>query len=173
MGNLAWTVATAALVLGALACSSEGEDEETRRRGATESEELTGPRPDALYDDDGNLLESDVVVAGLRLPRGLEEKLVEERSHTYESRVPIEKIIAYFGPRLMTGAIDRMGSGAVFRAAEPSGARGGVVKLDVSILPMGTSRTRVAIFELPPVPENPPPEAESIRQMDEQLRQLD
>ena len=75
--------------------------------------------PDPLYDDEGNLLESDRVVAGLRLPRGLDTIVDDDRVHIYETRVPITKVHRYFGPRLITGEVDQLGSGAVFRAAVP------------------------------------------------------
>jgi len=119
--------------------------------------------PNTLYDEEGNLLESDVVVAGLRLPRGFELTAEVDRRHVYDSHVPIEKIHRYFGPRLITGQVDRHGDGATFREAVPREARGGIVKLDVSITPRNRTTTRIEIRELLPEPANPLSEDEIIR----------
>jgi len=109
----------------------------------------------ALYDDEGNLLESDVVVAGLRLPRGLDLARAEDRIHVYTSRVPTDKVARYFGVRLLTGQVVRIGQGAVFKAADVRGVRGGSVKLEVSVLSGSAAPTRVQIIELPPPPVHP------------------
>lgn len=108
-----------------------------------------------LYDSEGALRESDEVVAGLRLPVGLERIHGDERRHVYRTRVPLRAVQRYFGPRLVTGEVDRLGDGAIYRRAVPKDVRGGVVKLDVSILPVA-SGTRVEIVEIRPPPQNPP-----------------
>lgn len=108
-----------------------------------------------LYDADGNLLESDVVVAGLRLPRGLDEARSEDRIHVYTSRVPTDKVARYFGVRLLTGQVVRVGQGAVFKAADVRGVRGGSIKLEVSVLAGSAAPTRVQITELPTAPARP------------------
>lgn len=108
-----------------------------------------------LYDAEGNLLESDVVVAGLRLPRGLDVARSEERVHVYTSRVPTDKMARYFGVRLLTGQVVRVGPGAVFKAADVRGVRGGSVKLEVSVLSGSAAPTRVQIIELPTAPQRP------------------
>lgn len=55
-----------------------------------------------LYDADKKLLPSDEMVAGIRLPRGVELKMDVENRHYYHSKVPLEQLRAYFGPRLTT-----------------------------------------------------------------------
>lgn len=129
------------------------------------------PRPsrnssDDLYDADGVPLESDQRVAGLVLPRGLTlvEALETDRRHVYQSQIPPERLLRFFGPRLITIDIERRGQAVIYRKAQPLGVRGGVVTLDVTIEPSSQSRSRVEIVELPP----PPPEgtvipAEEIR----------
>lgn len=117
------------------------------------------------YGPDGNLRESDHVVAGLRLPVGLEHLYDQDRRHAYRTSLPTAKVIAYFGLRLMTGDVQRVGHGAIYRHAIPKGVRGGVVKLDVSILPASTG-TRVEISEIRPPPEHPP----SVEEIQRELR---
>jgi hypothetical protein len=63
--------------------------------------------------------------------------------------VELDAMLAYFGPRLVTGQVDRVGAGAVFREAAPRNARGSVVKLDVGIHPSAAGGTRLEIEELP------------------------
>jgi len=167
---------TLALILLAFALAACGQDAEERPPAPVVAETeatVRAENPNRLYDEEGNLLESNVVVAGLRLPRGLEEAGEAERLHAYRTGVPIEKLLAYIGPRLITGQVDRHGSGATFREAVPRDARGGIVKLDVAIVPMNRTTTRMEIRELPPVPTNPPTEAEVIQHWNEEQRTLE
>ena len=128
---------------------------------------------DDLYDAEGNLREGDEVIVGLTMPRGLDKQdRPEERRHVYYTSLPIQKVVAYFGPRLFTGAVSRVGDGAIYRGARPVGITENVVRLDVSVLTAGL-RTRVEVVELPPVPENPPSPAELQRRWDEMQKQLD
>jgi hypothetical protein len=163
-------------VILALAVTACG-DEESERPPAPVVQQVQPPAPEddpnRLFDLEGNLLESDEVVAGLTLPRGLEAAGEADRFHAYTTSVPIDKVQAYFGPRLVTGQVDRHGSGATFRQAVPREARGGIVKLDVAIVPMSQVATRIEIRELPPVPENPPTEAEVLLHWDQEQQQLD
>jgi hypothetical protein len=163
----------ALLLFAVTACG----DDESERPPAPVVRETQRPAPeedpDRLFDLEGNLLESDEVVAGLTLPRGLEAAGEADRFHAYTTSVPIAKVQAYFGPRLVTGEVDRHGSGAIYREAVPREARGGIVKLDVAITPMSQVATRIEIRELPPVPEDPPTEAEVLLHWSEEQRQLD
>lgn len=130
--------------------------------------------PNQLYDREGNLLPSETVVAGLALPRGVEERPSRgERRHTYSTEVEMGKVQRYFGPRLMTGEVDRVGSAAVFRAAVPRDVQGGVVRLDVGLYPTPRGGTRIEIHELPPPPQTPISPEELIRRFDEDQRRLD
>ncbi len=159
--------------LGLAACG----DDDGERPPAPVVQEVQPPAPEddpeSLYDREGNLLESDVVVAGLTLPRGLDAAGEMDRFHAYRSSVPIGKLQAYFGPRLITGQVDQHGSGAVYREAVPREARGGIVKMDVAIIPMSQVATRIEIREIPPVPENPPSEADVVQHWNEEQPQLD
>lgn len=155
-----------------------GEDEIITSESAPEAEpearasQDPSRQEDFLYDEDGALRESDEVVAGLTMPRGLELSYEEDRRHVYESNVPRQKLLEYFGPRLFTGAVDELGGGAVYRAATVRGEGASSVRLDVSIIRLG-SRSRVEVFELPPMPENPLPPAELERQYREAMRRAE
>ncbi|MCA9616641.1 MAG: hypothetical protein H6722_31585 [Sandaracinus sp.] len=165
------------LLLGLVACGPCGSTSSTENvTPPTETAENDTPvANDALYDAEGNLLPSDVVVAGLALPRGLEERpSFGDRRHVYWTNVPIVKVQGYFGRRLITGQVDRIGDAAVFRRAVPQGVRGGIVHLDVGIHPIPRGGgARVEIEEIAPVPQNPPSADELIRRFDEEQRRLD
>ena len=62
----------------------------------------------------------------------------------------IDALVAYLGVRLVTGAVDRIGGGAVFRDALPRGVRGGEVRLDVTAMPSRRGGSRLQLIELPP-----------------------
>jgi hypothetical protein len=150
-------VAAAAGALFVLGCGSDDGGTERKRAESKEDEggeerASDGPK---LYGPEGKLLESDRTIAGLTLPRGLDPHLEQEHRWVFYTDVPLEKVRQYFGPRLVTGKVDRMGQGHVYRQAVPRDVQGGVVKLDVSIAP-GSSGTRVEIEEVRPEPRNPP-----------------
>ncbi len=111
------------------------------------AEERLPPVEELLYGSDGRLLPSGRKVVGLTLPRGLETLREDDGEYSYTTDVPITKVLEYFGPRLFTAQVDRVGTGAVYRAARPLEARGGVVLMDVSIL-AGSSGTRVTLKEI-------------------------
>lgn len=125
-----------------------------------------------LYGTDGQLLASNETVAGLILPRGVEAVREEDRRHVYTTKVPLTKVQRYFGPRLITGQVDRIGQGAIYRRATPRDTQGATVPLDVSIIPTPNG-TRIDIIELPPAPTKVPPESEIIRQVTQETQRLD
>lgn len=163
------------LLLLAAAC---GEEEPIPTEGFEAEpppQERRSFRPtDDFFDADGHLREGDEVIVGLTMPRGLDkqEERSRDRRHIYFTSVPIEKVVAYFGPRLFTGTVDRVGDGAIYRGARPVNVTENVVRLEVSVLAAG-SRTRVEVVELPPMPVNPPSEAELERRWGEIERRLD
>lgn len=135
--------------------------------------EVPPPRPAPvqapLYDAQGVPLPSDAVVAGLRLPVGLEEQAAgNERRHVYASaEIPAPALLRYFGPRLNTVEVERTGARVVYRNARPRDARGGEVRLDVTIQPASRGGARVEVFERPP-----PPPAGTVVTRDEVIREL-
>lgn len=130
---------------------------------------------DPLYDENGVPRESDIVVAGLTLPRGLTEieGLQQDRRHIYASVVPRAPLLRYFGPRLTTLDIRHEGNRVTYAEARPRAARGGIVLLDVTIRPSSTrgEEVRVEVFERPPpVPEGTQVSVEEVRRRLESLR---
>jgi len=134
------------------------------------------PKPEEIVyvlDADGALLPSDEFVAGLRLPRGLELYLDRPNFHLYRTRTPVYKVLAYFGPMLITGKVERQGAGAVYRQASVRGAEINPTKVDVSVTDVGEGYTRVAITELPPPPAHPPEKEEVLRRAQRDFKRLD
>lgn len=170
---LRWTSLIVAC-LGCGPCGGVQTDEAAAARDEAEPEPVAGERAEPLYDANGELLPSSDVVVGLTLPRGMTERPVAgDRRHVYVTPVPLEKVQAYFGPRLITGQVDRIGAGAVFRRAAPREARGGIVSLDVGIYPVPRGGTRVEIYELPPVPQTPAAPDVLMERFDDEQRRLD
>ncbi|MFW5925767.1 MAG: hypothetical protein ACOCV4_06340 [Myxococcota bacterium] len=150
-----------AALVGAIAVALAGcqDDRAVHPEAAPQGEDTetaADPAPAGPFGPDGELRESDRKVAGLPLPHGLEPIREKDRRHVYRATVPIEPVVRYFGPRLLTGQVDRVGEGAIYRRAVAKDARGAAVELDVSILP-ASSGTRVEIVEIRPPPPEPPP----------------
>lgn len=160
LGLLSIFLAVPPLIVG---CGGDDESSGSRRVSPPEPAPRQNIQPRGLarfstyLGDDGNLLPSDEVVAGLTLPLGFELVLEEERRHVYKSDLSVLFAQRYFGPLLTTGEVRRVGSGAIFVDAVPRDARGSVVRLDVSIYPRTGGGTRVEIVERLPAGAEPPP----------------
>lgn len=145
------------------------------RAGEPQEERVFTPPPHAvnvqaeraaevrILDEHGACLPSGLTVAGLPLPRGIEPADQTERRHVYTSHLSTTALTHWFGPLLVTGAVNRMGEGVVYRDATVRGAAHGSTHLDVSILPVGVSEVRIEISERLPPPEHPMSEAEARR----------
>jgi hypothetical protein len=135
-------------------------------------DEPAPPAPPPIYGEDGELLESDQRVAGLILPRGLEEVLREQHRYVFRSSAPVIQVQRYFGPRLITGQVDALPTGGVaYRDAVPREAREVAVHLDVIIEPSSVAQSRIEILEHPPPMTAPPSEEEAIRRLRERVEQ--
>lgn len=174
---LSLALTLAALVAGVSACGS-GDEASTDESGEPTEvvapipvpEEPPAPPPDR--NPDGSLIESDSYVGGLRLPRGLREVAVNERQHYYEGAYVPEAYVNYFGPRVTTGTVQRLpGGGARYVEATAREVRGGVVVMDILVSPGAAGTSVVTIDERPPVPVDPPSEAEIFRELRQQLGQ--
>lgn len=171
---LSLALACAGVVGGACGGGSEAPEVAEEVAPAPEVAREERPEPEPLYGEDGELLESSHVVAGLRLPRGLEQVIAEERRHVYSSEVPLVKVQRYFGVRLVTGEVsERPGGGATYVDAVPRDVRGGAVHLDVTIEPSSMAATRVEIVERVPAPVQPPSEEETLRRAREAMERAD
>jgi hypothetical protein len=169
-----------ALVLGLAGCNSKPEPaaqssaaESVREREKAESaQRKTTPRP---FDAEGRLLPSDEYIAGIRLPRGAELHREDGLLHVYRIRAPINKVLAYIGPMMVTGSVERRGKGVIYKRASVRGAEVNPTKVDVSILEVGSNTTRISIMELPPPPprEHVPSADQTKAAARESFRMLD
>lgn len=100
------------------------------------------PPPVPERDASGALLPSDVVVAGLPLPRGVHETESTERHHAYESAHTAAALARYFGARLITGRVDQYAGGGVHYASasvrEPVGGNGRPLEVTISPIAEGS-----------------------------------
>lgn len=144
-----------ALVLVLAGCTSKPEREAQsggaegpQEQAKAESAQRTAsPR---RFDGEGRLIPSDDYIVGIRLPRGAELYREDELLHVYRIRAPVEKVLAYIGPMMVTGSVERRGKGAIYKRASVRGAEVNPTKVDVSILEVGSNVTRISIMELPP-----------------------
>ena len=132
----------------------------------------TSPR---RFDAEGRLLPSDDYIVGIRLPRGTELYREDGLLHVYRVRAPIDRVLAYIGPMMITGSVERRGKGAVYKRASVRGAEVNPTKVDVSILEVGSNTTRISIMELPPpAPREQVPSADRTKAAaQESFRMLD
>lgn len=174
--------ASAVLVLliavAVASCTSKPErGEPTGRDDAPQQQEKPAVERRAAtprnYDAQGRLLPSDDYVAGIPLPRGTEVFREGERLHVYRIREPIDKVLAYFGPMMITGNVERRGSGAVYKGASVRGAEVNPTKVDVSILELDRALTRISVTELPPATKYAPPPSQTKAAATETFRTLD
>ena len=159
------------VVFGVALAACQGEEPVTSEgypeRALERAESPAQPPPEPLYGDDGLLLESDRVIAGLPMPRGLELRHEGERRHVFHGELPPADLLRYFGPRLITGEVTQLGEGAVYRNGAPRGAKGAVVRLDVAVRPTHKG-AQVEVFEIPPVPKDPPSRGELAETLERQ-----
>lgn len=125
------------------------------------------------YDAEGRLLPSDDYIIGIRLPRGTVLFRDDELQHVYRIQAPINKVLAYFGPMMVTGNVERRGKGAVYKRASVRGSEVNPTKVDVSILEVGHSLTRISVTELPPPPEHAPSADHTKAAAQQSFRTLD
>lgn len=142
---------------GTAAIDVEGETPEVLAPPPTRAD-VVRDEPPPVRGTDGELLESDVRVAGLVLPRGLEEVSHIGGTWVYRSAEPMPLVLRYFGTRLLTGNVERgVGGRATYRDAVPSGGDARTaIHMDVTISTSSGTATRIEITEIPPVPESPP-----------------
>ena len=167
-----------ALLVALASCTSEPErGSETVRSDATAhktgAEAPTRKPVVRNYGPQGRLLPSDDYIVGIRLPRGAELSRDEGLQHVYRIQAPIDKVLAYFGPMMITGKVERRGKGAVYKRASVRGAEVNPTKVDVSILEVGYSLTRISVTELPPPPKHVPSSDHTKAAAQQSFRMLD
>jgi hypothetical protein len=165
-------------VIALAACSSNsGGSAEEQRSDATENrtpaDAVTPKKLSRDFDAQGRLVASEDYVVGIRLPRGSELVREQNLEHVYRVRAPIDKVLAYIGPMMITGNVERRGKGAIYKRASVRGAEVNPTKVDVSVLEIGERATRISVIELPPPPAHIPSLAETKAAASESFRQLD
>jgi hypothetical protein len=168
----------AVLVTAIVGCSSEPERRPHRAPGDDRAQKSTEAPPSQQpitrnYDPQGKLLPSDDYIVGIRLPRGTELSHEAGLQHVYRIQAPIRKVLAYFGPMMITGNVERRGKGAIYKRASVRGAEVNPTKVDVSILEVGNSLTRIAVTELPPPPAHAPSSDQTKAAAQQSFRTLD
>jgi hypothetical protein len=145
-------------VIAGCTSKSKAPDQPVGVTPAEKAEEAAAPkqRPPRIFDVEGRLIPSDEYVVGIRLPRGVELFRADEVNHVYRMRAPIDRVLAYFGPMMITGNVERRGKGAVYKRASVRGAEVNPTKVDLSILEIGSNLVRISVTELPPPPTHIP-----------------
>lgn len=171
------TLLVLGLATALTACSSKSKDAAVSPRddsASTDAAEVARSQQiPRRFDGEGRLLPSEDWVAGVRLPRGSELFREDGLQHVYRIRAPIDKVLAYIGPMMVTGNVERRGKGAVYKRASVRGAEINPTKVDVSILEVGSSMTRISVTEVPPPPREVPSSAQTEAAASEAFRYLD
>lgn len=166
------------LLLAAIAACSSKSKAPDRPVGAAPTEdarpaEEQQQRPPRVFGVDGRLIPSDEYIAGIRLPKGVELFRADEVTHVYRMRAPIDRVLAYFGPMMITGNVERRGKGAVYKRASVRGAEVNPTKVDLSILEVGSNLVRISVTELPPPPTHIPSASQTKAAARDSWRRLD
>ena len=151
---------------------SEGDNADSPS-GKANAEPAKAPPITRNYGAQGELLPSDDYVVGIRLPRGAELFRESELEHVYRILAPIDKVLAYFGPMMITGNVERRGKGAIYKRASVRGAEVNPTKVNVSILEVGNRLTRISVTELPPPPKHTPSPDQTKAAAKESFRRRD
>ncbi len=130
-------------------------------------------RAPRIFDADGRLVASNEYVVGIPMPRGVELFRADGIHHVYRIRAPIDKVLAYFGPLMITGNVERLGKGAVYKRSSVRGAEVNPTKVDLSILEVGSNLVRISVTELPPAPTQAPSAAQTNAAASKSWRMLD
>lgn len=157
------------LVLATGACADEPA-EETRRRELLRAPDVPKLRAERkeqarIASDAGELLESDEIVAGVRLPRGFTLRLGLEHEWYYRSsQVTFEQLDRYFQSRLFTARVERSAHTVRYDAARPKDENAGdapFVTVRVGAAPGDPRAQEIYIRRSPPSGRfEPPPEAQ-------------
>ena len=128
-----------------------------------------------IYDDRGNLLPSTTLVAGIVLPRGMQPEYTFEHEFYFRSNATLAQLQTYFGPRLLTGQVDRAGRGVVtYVNAQPKDTtKKAYVSVRIGPAPGNAKQSQVLIRETPMMPVKRPSEAESRKQLETALKYAD
>jgi hypothetical protein len=97
------------------------------------SQAAPSPRP-SLLDAQGRLKSSGLKVDWFEIPAGFENKGSRPQRHYFVSHeVTMGQLREYLGARMLTGQVDELGEGAVYRAVMPLSASEKAMRFDVEV----------------------------------------
>jgi hypothetical protein len=151
-------------VLGALllgACSSQSADEQQRRRALlmppdTRAQREARERKTRVFDDEGNLLESDQKVAGFLLPRGLSAPQRSEHQWFFKGEhVRMDALERYVTAHADFVQINRSADGslAVFLGVRPKGGDPAALPLTMRLVKLKGAYDASALYLVEPMPQ--------------------
>lgn len=157
--------------LGGLAAGCGDDDADRPARPPVEAE-ARREAPPPLYDAAGKLLPSGELFSGIDLPRGLTLLRDDDRIRVYRTEVPITDVQAYFGPRLRTPEVERIGEGVVYHSASVRSETGQTLEVTVSILPSAAG-TRIELRRHPLPAAQPMTESDYRQALERDMRRWD
>lgn len=172
MRSTAALLTLAVTLSGLVAAAGCGDDGDAR---PTAGQRETEPDPDVpppLYDASGKLLPSGELFSGVDLPRGLTLVRDDDRIRVYRTEVPITRVQAYFGPRLRTPEVERIGEGVVYHGAAVRSETGQTLHVTVSILPSAAG-TRIELRRHPLPAAQPMTESDYREALERDARRWD
>jgi hypothetical protein len=110
---------------------------ERRQVAQATAAKVQTPKPaPSPYDKLGNLLPSGAQIDWLELPRGAERSDVSHgEDYVYEARgIPLDRVLAFFGARLLPSKVERLGEGNLFAQAMPPSGDKNAVRMDVTVV---------------------------------------
>jgi hypothetical protein len=168
-----WIIAIIVAFSGCTGQSKRERQRELLRPVDRQAELRKREQSQSLYDEEGRLRASTDVVAGLRLPRGLTQRLASEHRWTYQTEVPLEKLHWYLSAHLHTTQIQRTSGATTYVAAVPREKPQSEVRIDVTVGPdyPNLKRNIVDISERPPVVyDGKPPMTRFLEQVEYEKR---
>ncbi len=131
--------ASALLLLGLAAGCARGTTDPDAEQQAAALQLLSPPVPSpaprpAHLDAQGRLKGSGRHVDWFEIPAGFEEQGAPPRRHLFVSRVvTMAQLREYLGARMLTGQVDELGKGAIYRAVMPLSAAADAMRFDVQV----------------------------------------
>ncbi len=152
------------------ACGGDAKDAQpapAQRQNTANRAQPVAQAPD-LYDAQGRLKPSGRMLHWFEIPMGFENTASWSKHHVFESsQVSVEKLREYLGARMLTGRVDELGRGAVYKGVMPLSAEASAMRFDVQVgLTQGGRVVRLDLEELnfPGVePLSPEQAAEAMR----------
>ncbi len=119
------------------ACGGSGSGSDTAQPsaipGATSRTQAEAARP-SPYDAEGRLKPSGRMLHWLEIPTGFENTASWAQHHVFESdQVSVEKLREYLAARMLTGQVDELGQGALYRRVMPLSADAKAMRFDIQV----------------------------------------